>query len=123
MKQLLRLWCLLIACAASVATTVAAERPNVLFIISDDLNTALSGMGHPECRTPNLDELVKSGVTFTRAFCQLLRLLPSRLLMSVPNPFVKRFQFQFSGNYLPPPFVAILGQHSEHLVICPFGAC
>jgi len=43
---------LLIACAASVATTVAAERPNVLFIISDDLNTALSGMGHQNAALP-----------------------------------------------------------------------
>ena len=89
MKQLLRLWCLLIACAASVATTVAAERPNVLFIISDDLNTALSGMGHPECRTPNLDELAKSGVTFTRAFCQFPLCGPSRAsIMSGQYPLL-----------------------------------
>ena len=89
MKQLLRLWCLLIACAASVATTVAVERPNVLFIISDDLNTALSGMGHPECRTPNLDELAKSGVTFTRAFCQFPLCGPSRAsIMSGQYPLL-----------------------------------
>jgi arylsulfatase A-like enzyme len=54
------------------------RRPNVLFIMSDDLNTALSGMGHPECKTPNLDALAGTGVTFTRAFCQFPLCGPSR---------------------------------------------
>ncbi|GAB5402972.1 MAG: sulfatase [Aureliella sp.] len=62
----------------AAAVTAAAERPNVLFIVSDDLNTALSGMGHPECRTPNLDKFAKTGVTFTRAFCQFPLCGPSR---------------------------------------------
>ena len=60
------------------SVTIAAERPNVLFIMSDDLNTALSGLGHPECKTPNLDEFAKSGVLFTRAFCQFPLCGPSR---------------------------------------------
>ena len=66
--------------ALAFATSVFAERtrPNVLFIMSDDLNTALSGLGHPECKTPNLDAFAKSGVTFTRAFCQFPLCGPSR---------------------------------------------
>jgi arylsulfatase A-like enzyme len=35
-------------------------------------------MGHLECETPNLDEFAKSGVTFTRAFCQFPLCGPSR---------------------------------------------
>ncbi len=54
------------------------NRPHVLLIISDDLNTALSGLGHPECKTPHLDRLANSGVTFTRAFCQFPVCAPSR---------------------------------------------
>ncbi len=54
---------------------------NVLFIISDDLNTALSGLGHSECRTPTLDEFAKSGVAFTNAFCQFPLCAPSRASM------------------------------------------
>ena len=77
------------AITASVTTAMAEDRPNVLFIISDDLNTALSGMGHPECRTPNLDEFAKSGVTFTRAFCQFPLCGPSRAsIMSGQYPVV-----------------------------------
>ena len=46
------LFCLLLA-TATAATVVA--KPNVLFVISDDLNSMLSGFGHRECKTPNLD--------------------------------------------------------------------
>ncbi|HBE98131.1 MAG TPA: iduronate-2-sulfatase, partial [Verrucomicrobiales bacterium] len=31
-----------------------ARKPNVLLLMSDDLNTALSGFGHPQCKTPRL---------------------------------------------------------------------
>lgn len=43
--------------------------PNVLFIIADDLCTALGGYRHPQCRTPNLDRLAARGVLFENAYC------------------------------------------------------
>ena len=73
-----RLPCILFVLAFTLSAVAAQSRPNVLFIISDDLNTALSGLGHPECKTPNLDEFAESGVTFTRAFCQFPLCAPSR---------------------------------------------
>ena len=57
---------------------VQAQKPNVLFVISDDLNYAVSGLGHPECKTPNLDHFAKSGVSFTEAYCQFPFCGPSR---------------------------------------------
>ncbi|MEM9400078.1 MAG: sulfatase [Verrucomicrobiota bacterium] len=56
----------------------ADEKTNVLFITADDLNTALSGFGHPQCKTPNLDKLASHGVTFIRAYCQFPLCGPSR---------------------------------------------
>ncbi|MBW3538687.1 MAG: sulfatase [Planctomycetes bacterium] len=46
----------------------AAERPNVLWIIGEDLGPELACYGTPEVRTPHLDDLAKRGVRFTRAF-------------------------------------------------------
>lgn len=55
-----------------------AERPNVLFIMADDLNTSLSGFGQPHCQSPHLDRLAESGVTFTHAYSQFPICGPSR---------------------------------------------
>ncbi|MHC4995264.1 MAG: sulfatase [Planctomycetota bacterium] len=58
---------------------VAAEkRPNVLFIISDDLNNALGCYGHPLVKTPNIDRFAARGVLFQKAYCQYAVCGPSR---------------------------------------------
>lgn len=45
------------------------EKPNFLFIFSDDQRYDLIGaLGHPEVLTPNLDRLVNNGSTFTHAY-------------------------------------------------------
>ncbi len=70
--KMIRFSLLLILFAAfSVSLSRAEERkPNVLLLMSDDLNTALSGFGHPQCRTPRLDELAQRGVKFENMHCQ-----------------------------------------------------
>ena len=55
---------------AFASTAIAAETPNVLFLMSDDLNTALSGFGHPQCKTPELDKLAARGMRFENMHCQ-----------------------------------------------------
>jgi iduronate 2-sulfatase len=65
----------------SVISILAAlpEKPNVLFIISDDLTaTALSCYGNPICKTPNIDKLAGQGTRYTRAYCQATFCGPSR---------------------------------------------
>ncbi len=68
-------WLLLLAVGSSVG---AARRPNVLFLISDDLNNSLGCYGHPLAKTPNLDRLARRGVRFERAYCQYPLCGPSR---------------------------------------------
>lgn len=55
---------------SAVAQPTQPKRPNVLFMIADDLNTALSGFGHKQCQTPNLDRLAQRGVKFENMHCQ-----------------------------------------------------
>jgi iduronate 2-sulfatase len=45
-------------------------KPNVLLIISDDLNSSIHPYGHPVVQTPNLDHLAARGVRFTSAYVQ-----------------------------------------------------
>jgi len=44
------------------------QKPNLLFIICDDLNDSVERMGgHPQAKTPNIDRLTKMGTRFTNA--------------------------------------------------------
>jgi len=55
-----------------------ASRPNVLFVIVDDLRPELGCYGNTEIKTPNFDRFAESTVTFTRTFCQAAACAPSR---------------------------------------------
>lgn len=79
MKPLRRLFLGAALVLASLASTVAAEaKPNVLFIVCDDLNTHVSTSGYPHISTPAFDELASEGMTFGRAYCQYPVCGPSR---------------------------------------------
>ncbi|KAK7096780.1 iduronate 2-sulfatase-like [Littorina saxatilis] len=55
-----------------------AKRPNVLFIVVDDLRTALGCYGNKIMSTPNIDNLAKKSVKFERAYVQQAFCGPSR---------------------------------------------
>jgi len=55
------------------------RHPNVVFIIVDDLNDYEGAFGgHPQVKTPNIDKLAKSGISFTNAHSNCPVCAPSR---------------------------------------------
>lgn len=55
-----------------------AEPPNVIFFVMDDLNDWVTPLGYNQVKTPNLDRLAKSGVTFRNAHAPGVFCAPSR---------------------------------------------
>lgn len=60
------------------ALAYAADKPNVLFIVADDLNCAIGPYGDKAAVTPNLDRLAARGLVFEKAYCQQAVCNPSR---------------------------------------------
>ncbi len=73
---------LLILAMAVISGFVRAEgpKPNVLFIMADDLRAEVASYGSPAL-TPNLDRLARRAVQFDRAYCQQAVCNPSRSSM------------------------------------------
>ncbi|HEV8379210.1 MAG TPA: sulfatase [Tepidisphaeraceae bacterium] len=74
--------------ARSAAAQAPAQKPNILFIVVDDLNHWVGHLGrNPQVKTPNIDRLAQRGLTFTRAYCPAPVCNPSRAaLMSGLRP-------------------------------------
>jgi len=72
---------LILFLAVSLLSTLsyASERPNVVFILTDDQRAeALSCMGHPHLKTPRIDQLAAEGALFRNHFCTTSLCSPSR---------------------------------------------
>jgi N-acetylglucosamine-6-sulfatase len=69
----------LAAGAGAVAAPAPADRPNIVFILMDDLRwDDLGCMGHPFVRTPHIDRIAREGALFRNAFATTPLCSPSR---------------------------------------------
>jgi N-acetylglucosamine-6-sulfatase len=70
---------LALICATADAQAQPAPRPNIVFVLMDDLRfDELGCTGHPFVKTPNIDRLAKEGAIFHNAFATSPLCSPSR---------------------------------------------
>ncbi|GGT67070.1 sulfatase family protein [Streptomyces lateritius] len=75
-----------------------SRRPNILFILGDDLGWAdLSSYGSPHIRTPHLDRLARQGVRFTDAYSGSATCSPTRFSL-----YTGRFPGRTEGGLAEP---------------------
>lgn len=73
---------------AQESTAAAADRPNILLVLTDDhSNPHVGCYGNADIRTPNLDRFAAEGMRFERAYVTSPQCVPSRAsLMSGRSP-------------------------------------
>lgn len=102
--------------SAGLLSAAPEERPNVLFILSDDQqHDTIHALGNPDIQTPHLDSLVQSGVAFTNAYimggsspgvCSPSRacLLTGRTLWDIENQDIWGYEISEKFKTLPEVF-------------------
>lgn len=84
----------LFALAATTVFAAAPGRPNVIFIVADDLGYGeLGSYGGKEIPTPHIDGLAKSGVRFTQGYVTAAFCAPSRAAL-LTGRYQARFGFE-----------------------------
>ncbi len=100
-----------VACPAA-ETAGARAKPNILFIVADDLNDWVGCLGgHPQVQTPNIDQLAARGTLFADAHCQAPLCTPSR------NSFLTGLRPTTLGSYGLKPGIRELAPAKEAVTL------
>jgi len=69
---------LVVALCCLLGSAAAAERPNILFLVAEDLSARVAAFGDPVAVTPHLDALAAEGVRYPNVFTTAGVCAPSR---------------------------------------------
>ncbi len=116
-RRALTVAALLVVAAASPLSGGGAGRdiirkPNLLFIVVDDLRPELGAYGRSYMKTPNIDSLARSGLVFDRAYVQQAVCAPSRSsVLTGARPDTTKVWDLVTHFRAAMPEVVTLGQH------------
>jgi arylsulfatase A-like enzyme len=104
------------ACGDSSDDFDHLERPNIVWIVAEDMNLEIGAFGDPLARTPRLDELAGQGVRYTNAFATAGVCAPARttLITGMYATSIGAHHMRSSqGGYqpVPPPQVKTFTEH------------
>ncbi|MFN4999959.1 MAG: sulfatase-like hydrolase/transferase, partial [Akkermansiaceae bacterium] len=90
---------LLLIALAFHTSLVAAEKPNVIVIMADDLGYGdASCYGATALKTPNIDRLAAGGIRFTSGYCSASTCTPTRFSLLTGT-----YAFRKKGTGIAPP--------------------
>lgn len=97
----------ILAFLASILTTTATEKPNIIVIMADDVGYGdISAYGATDFKTPHIDRLAAGGQRFTSGYASASTCTPTRYSMLTGT-----YAFRQEGTGIAPP--------NGHLVIDP----
>src|SRR5690606_2962118 len=99
----------------------ARKRPNILFILIDDLRPALGCYGDPTAITPYMDRLAAKSIRFDRAYSNQAVCAPSRYNLMLGSrststgiyDFGRHFRDFYPGAVTLPQYFMQHGYHAE----------
>lgn len=106
-------------CTQSVFTQTT-EKPNIIFIVFDDLNDWVDPFnGHPQSETPNLNAIASLGTTFVNSYCSAPVCAASRSSFLLgKNPSYTGIynneeydDYDFRGNFPPEKYIITLPEY------------
>lgn len=96
-----------LASAPALLSAQQRERPNMVFVLSDDHSAPYLGCyGDPAVRTPNIDKFASEGLRFDRAFTAAPQCVPSRTAFLTGRSPVAARMGRFSSP-LPPDVITL----------------
>lgn len=107
---------MLLAACSDAPSSAPTARPNVLWIVADDMSFELGAFGDGVARTPNLDRLAREGVRYPNAFATAGVCSPSRAAlmtgMYATSIGAQHMRSINEGYYpVPPPGVKTFTEH------------
>ncbi len=99
LRFLLTLGALLVAGAPGHLRAADAPRPNIVFLLADDLGwSGLHCFGSAFYETPNLDRLASQGMRFDHAYANMMNCAPSRASI-MSGQYVGRHPVLYVSHY------------------------
>ncbi|MDW5288090.1 sulfatase [Formosa sp. PL04] len=113
---------LIVSCTAKTKVE-APKKPNIIWIMAEDMSTDLACYGMKAVQTPNLDKMASQGVLFENCFVTNSICSPSRSAMMVGTHQLKTNSYQHRSNRNVPldeqftPFTQLLREDGYTVIL------